>query len=66
MALSHTRGVGTVPEGELEAAVEARKELGREREGDVVGIGVTAVATSNAGGGGIASALINVAYARRR
>jgi hypothetical protein len=49
--------VGTVPEGELEAAVEARKELGREREGGVAGIGVTAVATSNAGGGGIASAL---------
>jgi len=34
--VSHTHGVSTVPEGELEAAVEARKELGREREGDVV------------------------------
>ena len=28
--------MSTIPEGELEAAVEARKELGREREGDVV------------------------------
>jgi hypothetical protein len=28
--------VSTIPEGELEAAVEARKELGRERETDVV------------------------------
>jgi hypothetical protein len=29
-------GVSTIPEGDLEAAVEARKELGREREADVV------------------------------
>jgi hypothetical protein len=28
--------MSTIPEGELEAAVEARKELGRERETDVV------------------------------
>jgi hypothetical protein len=28
--------VSTIPEGKLEAAVEARKELGREREKDVV------------------------------
>ena len=28
--------MSTIPEGDLEAAVEARKELGREREGDVV------------------------------
>jgi hypothetical protein len=110
--------MSTIPEGDLEAAVEARKELGREREADVVeafldriehgidkriderlakrrggsptphhqldlrlplgsmalGIGVTAVATSNASGAGgvtiaiiawIAIALINIAYARR-
>jgi hypothetical protein len=28
--------MSTIPEGELQAAVEARKELGREREHDVV------------------------------
>ena len=32
----HTQGVSTIPEGELEAAVAARQELGRTHETEVV------------------------------